>query len=104
MTDSEEVAQDFLDRLDLDPEDFESRATVQKALDELFQDVYGVDATDKQVDTIFKAGDLSKVQFPNAGIQTITFMSRGKEQTRYIIPFARGLFGFESALNLFKNL
>lgn len=104
MVDSEELAQDFLDRLDLEPEDFESRDTVQKAMNSLFQDVYGIDATFSQVDAIFNAGDLSKVQFPNLGIQKITFLNRGKEQTRYILPFQKGLFGFERALDLFKAL
>lgn len=104
MVDTEEAAQDFLDRLDLDPEDFESRQTVQAALDELFQDVYGVDATSAQVDAIFNAGDLSKVQFPNVGIQKIQFVSRGRTQTRYLLPFQKGLFGFEKALDLYNAL
>lgn len=104
MVDSEEEAQDFLDRLDLEPEDFESYKTVKKAMDDLFEDVYGVPATAKQASVIFEAGDLTKVEFPQYGIQKITFISRGIEQTRYVLPFQRGLFGFDKALNLFKAL
>jgi len=104
MVDSEEAAQDFLDRLDLEPEDFESRETVQKALDDIFQETNGIDATTKQTSAIFEAGDLSKVQFPNQGIRKIEFTRLGKTQIRYALPFQQGLFGFSRALDLFKNL
>lgn len=104
MVDSEEEAQDFLDRLDLDLEDFEDLETMRGAVDRLFEGFYDVPATDKQIETLFNAGDLSRVKFPEVGIRKISFINRGVEQIRYILPFQRGLFGFEKALDLFKNL
>lgn len=104
MVDNDEEAQDFLDRLDLDLEDFESRSTVQTALDEIFQEQYSINATEKQVDAIFNAGDLTRVEFPNFGITRIEFVSRGQTQIRYTLPFQRGLFGFQRALDLYKAL
>ena len=104
MVDSEEEAQDFLDRLDLDLEDFEDIETMRASVNEIFQGFYEIDATDAQVKALFEAGDLSRVKFPEQGIRKITFISRGVEQIRYALPFQRGLFGFERALDLYKNL
>lgn len=104
MVDSEEAAQDFLDRLDLELDAFEDVTTMQKALDSIFEDSVGVPATSKQVNALFEAGDLSRVKFPNAGIRKIEFVNRGRTQVRFALPFQKGLFGFNKALDLFKNL
>lgn len=104
MVDSEEAAQDFLDRLDLELDAFEDKDSMRKALDSIFEDTIGTSATDKQVNALFDAGDLSKVQFPNSGIRKIEFVQRGKSVTRFALPFQKGLFGFSKALELFKGL
>lgn len=104
MVDNEEEAQDFLDRLDLDLEDFESIDTMRDSVNDIFNDFYDIDATDSQIDALFNAGDLSRVKFPSVGIRKFQYQAFGKTITRYALPFQRGSFGFEKALNLFKNL
>lgn len=106
--DNIQEAEDFLERLDrsfgFSDEDFLTSNTVQKRLDEIFFRTKGTYATRAQAEAIFEVADITKVKFPEVGITKITFMNRGIEQTRFTIPFQRGLFGLERAFELYKNI
>lgn len=99
--DTEEAAE-FLDRLDIDVNDFESKKIFQDKLFQVFETSGQPIATQKQVNTLFAAGETQFLDFPKADITRIEFTKFGKTTTRFTLPNSRGLFNFQSALKFLR--
>lgn len=72
-------------------------------LDNYFE-LSGDRLTGKQLDTLFNAGQTSKLDFFSKGINRIEFTINGKAQIRYTIPNQRGLFGIVKAIGFLKGV
>ena len=99
----EEDIFEFLNRLDIQPESYESFQTFSSALDTIFEQSLGYPATDNQKERLFEMGDITNKEFPQVGIRKIQFKLYSSLQTRYVLPGLRGLFGFEKTLSYFRN-
>ena len=101
--DNETEAVEFLDRLDLDVNDFESKKIFEEKLFQVFQSSGQPIATQKQVNALFEIGNTQFLDFPSNNITRIEFERGGKTQTRFTLPNARGLFNFQSALKFLRG-
>lgn len=104
MVDNEQEAADFLDRLDIQIDDFESKNKFTSKLIDIFARNGQATPTFKQIDTLFDIGETKYLDFPSAGIRRIEYTAFGKPQTRFTIPSFRGLFGFQKALEFLRSL
>lgn len=98
MVDNEQEAADFLERLDIDVDDFETKSIFQSKLIDMFARDGRAVPTNRQIDTLFDVGETQFLDFPTAGIKRIEFMAHGRLRTRFTLPNFRGLFNFQSAL------
>ena len=102
MADNLEEAQEFLERLEqdfyFDELNLESYSTVKNALEDIFKASQHAPPTARQIQAVYNAGNASRVQFPQAGINRIQYSRGNTIVTRYNIPGRRGLFNFRSAL------
>ena len=98
MVDNETEAADFLERLDINVDDLESRAVFDKRLDEIFSNTPTGFATREQHNVLFDAANTKFLEFPENGIRRIGFTRLGRSVERFTIAGRRGLFNFASAL------
>ena len=104
MVDNEVEAGDFLDRLDVDIDDFESFSILEAKMNSIFSKANLSAPTNNQIQSIFNVGETEFLDFPNAGIKRVEFQAFGKTQVRFGIQGFRGLFSFKSALNFLQAL
>ena len=96
--DNETEAADFLDRLDIDVNDFVTKSEFTTKLVDIFARGGRPVPTSRQVNALFDIGETKFLQFPQNNIRRIEFTRAGKIQTRFVLPLTRGLFSFASAL------
>lgn len=104
LVDNETEAADFLQRLDIDVDDLESKSVFTSKLIDIFARGGHATPTFRQIDTLFDIGEKTFLDFPSVGIRRIEFERLGKPQTRFVIPNIRGLFGFDRALDALRRL
>ena len=104
LVDNEIEAGDFLDRLDVDVDDFESFTIFQNKMNNIFSKANLQAPTSNQVQAVFNVGEKQFLDFPNAGIKRVEFQQFGKTQVRFSIKGFKGLFSFASALNFLSAL
>lgn len=102
MSLEEGEAAEWLDRMDIDVNDLESKLIFEKKLFQVFEAKGQPIATGKQVNALFDAANTQFLDFPSAGITRLEFDRLGKTTTRFTIPNTRGLFSFKSALKFLR--
>ncbi len=104
LVDNEIEAGDFLDRLDVDVNDFESFSILEAKMNSIFSKANLSPPTNNQIQAVFNVGETQFLDFPNNGIRRVEFQQFGKRQVRFTIKGFKGLFGFSSALNFLNAL
>lgn len=101
--DNETEAVEFLDRLDIDVNDFENQKVFAEKLTDIFVKGGQPFPTQKQMQALFDIGEVQFLDFPTNNINRIEFTQRGKQVTRFTLPNSRGLFNFKSALKFLRK-
>jgi hypothetical protein len=104
MVDNEQEAADFLERLDIDVNDFETKSKFESRLIDIFARGGRAVPTDNQIDTLFDVGETQFLDFPSNNIKRVEFIAHGRLRTRFVLPNRRGLFNFQSALDFLNKL
>jgi hypothetical protein len=92
---------EFLNRLDIDATDILTKERFRSAIDSYLQAEWGSKASDSQIEALYPMANSKYFDLPLAGIREVTFMQRGREQTRFVIEGMKGLFGIEKTLAIF---
>ena len=85
----------WLDRVDIDPSDYNTIRDLQAAVRE---ETRGKVLTMAQMSAISTYFTETQINFVRYGVKTVTYTWYGRETARYILPEQRGLFGYASAV------
>lgn len=93
----------WLDRIDVQPEDV---VTIDRFREALKRNLHEgqEEVTASQVNSMYEIANATFFEGPIANIREIRFTVRGREQTRFVIPETRGLFGMKSVLDFLRGL
>jgi len=93
----------WLDRIDVQPEDV---VTIDRFREALKRNLGAgqEEVSNSQVNSMYEIANATFFSAPIANIREIRFTVRGREQTRFVIPEAKGLFGIKSVLDFLRGL
>lgn len=100
LTDDIQFSQ-FLDRLDISPEDLVTKERFKSKLNQILEAEFGTTASNKQVEGLYPVANTRYFEAPLAGVREVQFQQGKTLQTRFVIPGMRGLFGLDRVMSIF---